>query len=188
RARMVWPRIGRIGLSPPPIRRASPPASSTPGVAGASLDVAGIFTIWVMAQLDSMTLPARRYKAAFGQAVPGSVAGLENSMKVIGLAGWSGAGKTTLLARLIPYFNAEGLRVSVIKHAHHDFDVDIRGQDSWVQQPGRTSSRGGGTTAPGIAAKAAGARRGRDGWLQFRPASQDRGAACSQWQVAAVPG
>jgi len=38
-------------------------------------------------------------------------------MKVIGLAGWSGAGKTTLLARLIPYFNAEGLRVSVIKHA-----------------------------------------------------------------------
>src|SRR5450631_2183920 len=52
-------------------------------------------------------------------------------MKVIGLAGWSGAGKTTLLARLIPYFGAEGLRVSVIKHAHHAFDVDIPGKDSW---------------------------------------------------------
>jgi molybdopterin-guanine dinucleotide biosynthesis adapter protein len=55
-------------------------------------------------------------------------------MKVIGLAGWSGAGKTTLLARLIPYFNAQGLRVSVIKHAHHDFDVDIPGKDSWVHR------------------------------------------------------
>jgi len=52
-------------------------------------------------------------------------------MKVIGLAGWSGAGKTTLLTRLIPHFNAEGLRVSVIKHAHHEFDVDVPGKDSW---------------------------------------------------------
>jgi molybdopterin-guanine dinucleotide biosynthesis protein B len=55
-------------------------------------------------------------------------------MKVIGLAGWSGAGKTTLLARLIPYFKAEGLRVSVIKHAHHSFDVDVPGKDSWVHR------------------------------------------------------
>lgn len=52
-------------------------------------------------------------------------------MKVIGLAGWSGAGKTTLLTRLIPHFNAQGLRVSVIKHAHHQFDVDVPGKDSW---------------------------------------------------------
>jgi molybdopterin-guanine dinucleotide biosynthesis protein B len=52
-------------------------------------------------------------------------------MKVIGLAGWSGAGKTTLLARVIPHFLKEGLRVSVIKHAHHDFDVDVPGKDSW---------------------------------------------------------
>jgi molybdopterin-guanine dinucleotide biosynthesis adapter protein len=52
-------------------------------------------------------------------------------MKVIGLAGWSGAGKTTLLTRLIPHFNAQGLRVSVIKHAHHHFDVDVPGKDSW---------------------------------------------------------
>lgn len=52
-------------------------------------------------------------------------------MKVIGLAGWSGAGKTTLLTRLIPFFTAQGLRVSVVKHAHHEFDVDIPGKDSW---------------------------------------------------------
>ena len=52
-------------------------------------------------------------------------------MKVIGLAGWSGAGKTTLLTRLIPYFVARGVRVSTIKHAHHGFDVDVPGKDSW---------------------------------------------------------
>jgi molybdopterin-guanine dinucleotide biosynthesis protein B len=57
-----------------------------------------------------------------------------NKMKVIGLAGWSGAGKTTLLARLIPHFQAAGLRVSVIKHAHHSFDVDVPGKDSWVHR------------------------------------------------------
>jgi molybdopterin-guanine dinucleotide biosynthesis adapter protein len=60
-------------------------------------------------------------------------------MKVIGLAGWSGAGKTTLLARIIPHFIKEGLRVSVIKHAHHSFDVDVPGKDSWVhRQSGAT--------------------------------------------------
>jgi len=55
-------------------------------------------------------------------------------MKVIGLAGWSGAGKTTLLTRIIPHFLKEGLRVSVIKHAHHNFDVDVPGKDSWVHR------------------------------------------------------
>ena len=55
-------------------------------------------------------------------------------MKVIGLAGWSGAGKTTLLARIIPHFLKAGLRVSVIKHAHHSFDVDVPGKDSWVHR------------------------------------------------------
>jgi molybdopterin-guanine dinucleotide biosynthesis protein B len=52
-------------------------------------------------------------------------------MKVIGIAGWSGAGKTTLLKRTIPHLLKEGLRVSVIKHAHHEFDVDVPGKDSW---------------------------------------------------------
>jgi molybdopterin-guanine dinucleotide biosynthesis protein B len=55
-------------------------------------------------------------------------------MKVIGLAGWSGAGKTTLLTRIIPHFLARGIRVSVIKHAHHNFDVDVPGKDSWVHR------------------------------------------------------
>ena len=60
-------------------------------------------------------------------------------MKVIGLAGWSGAGKTTLLTRIIPHFLAKGMRVSVIKHAHHSFDVDVPGKDSWVhRQSGAT--------------------------------------------------
>src|SRR5450631_1947949 len=58
----------------------------------------------------------------------------ENVMKVIGLAGWSGAGKTTLLTRIIPFFLNKGLRVSVIKHAHHSFDVDVPGKDSWVHR------------------------------------------------------
>ena len=55
-------------------------------------------------------------------------------MKVIGLAGWSGAGKTTLLTRVIPHLLKEGLRVSVIKHAHHEFDVDVPGKDSWLHR------------------------------------------------------
>ncbi len=52
-------------------------------------------------------------------------------MKLIGLAGWSGAGKTTLLTRVIPHLVARGLKVSTIKHAHHSFDVDVPGKDSY---------------------------------------------------------
>jgi molybdopterin-guanine dinucleotide biosynthesis adapter protein len=52
-------------------------------------------------------------------------------MKVFGFAGWSGSGKTTLIEQLIPRFVGRGLRVSLIKHAHHTFDVDQPGKDSW---------------------------------------------------------
>jgi molybdopterin-guanine dinucleotide biosynthesis protein B len=52
-------------------------------------------------------------------------------LKVIGLAGWSGAGKTTLVAKLIPLLAARGLAVSTLKHAHHDFDIDQPGKDSF---------------------------------------------------------
>jgi molybdopterin-guanine dinucleotide biosynthesis protein B len=52
-------------------------------------------------------------------------------MKVIGIAGYSGSGKTTLIEKLIPLFVGEGLRVSLIKHAHHEFDLDQPGKDSW---------------------------------------------------------
>lgn len=55
-------------------------------------------------------------------------------MKVIGLAGWSGAGKTTLLSRVIPCIVARGKRVSTIKHAHHGFDLDQPGKDSYVHR------------------------------------------------------
>lgn len=52
-------------------------------------------------------------------------------MKVFGIAGWSGSGKTTLLERLIPELTGRGLSVSVIKHAHHGFDLDRPGKDSF---------------------------------------------------------
>jgi len=52
-------------------------------------------------------------------------------MKIFGFAGWSGSGKTTLIEQLIPRFVAHGLRVSMIKHAHHSFDVDQAGKDSY---------------------------------------------------------
>jgi len=52
-------------------------------------------------------------------------------MRVFGVAGWSGSGKTTLVTRLIPTLCARGLKVSTIKHAHHGFDVDSPGKDSF---------------------------------------------------------
>jgi molybdopterin-guanine dinucleotide biosynthesis protein B len=52
-------------------------------------------------------------------------------VKVVGFAGYSGAGKTTLVERLIPALKARGQRVSVVKHAHHSFDIDHPGKDSW---------------------------------------------------------
>jgi molybdopterin-guanine dinucleotide biosynthesis protein B len=55
-------------------------------------------------------------------------------MQVIGLAGWSGAGKTTLIVKLIPYFRERGMAVSTLKHAHHAFDVDQPGKDSYLHR------------------------------------------------------
>lgn len=52
-------------------------------------------------------------------------------MKIFGFAGYSGSGKTTLIEKLIPLLVARGLRVSLIKHAHHAFDVDQPGKDSY---------------------------------------------------------
>jgi molybdopterin-guanine dinucleotide biosynthesis protein B len=51
-------------------------------------------------------------------------------MKVVGFAGFSGSGKTTLVERLIPALKLRGLRVSVVKHAHHKFDIDHPGKDT----------------------------------------------------------
>ena len=52
-------------------------------------------------------------------------------MKVLGFAGFSGSGKTTLVEQLVRGLRSSGLRVSVVKHAHHQFDVDQPGKDSW---------------------------------------------------------
>ena len=52
-------------------------------------------------------------------------------MKTLGIMGYSGSGKTTLIEGLIRRFAARGLRVSLIKHAHHGFDIDRPGKDSW---------------------------------------------------------
>lgn len=52
-------------------------------------------------------------------------------MKVVGFAGYSGAGKTTLVEQLIPALRLRGLRVSVVKHAHHSFDIDHPGKDTY---------------------------------------------------------
>ena len=52
-------------------------------------------------------------------------------MRLFGFAGWSGSGKTTLIERIVPLLVARGLRVSLVKHAHHAFDIDQPGKDSW---------------------------------------------------------
>ena len=55
-------------------------------------------------------------------------------MRVMGIAGWSGAGKTTLIVKLIPYLRERGFSVSTLKHAHHAFDVDQPGKDSYLHR------------------------------------------------------
>jgi molybdopterin-guanine dinucleotide biosynthesis protein B len=55
-------------------------------------------------------------------------------MRIIGLAGWSGSGKTTLVTAVIPVLVRRGLKVATVKHAHHDFDTDQPGKDSWLHR------------------------------------------------------
>ena len=55
-------------------------------------------------------------------------------MRVFGLVGWSGSGKTTLMTRLIPELARRGIRISTVKHAHHSFDVDQPGKDSFLHR------------------------------------------------------
>jgi molybdopterin-guanine dinucleotide biosynthesis protein B len=57
-----------------------------------------------------------------------------SAMRLIGIAGWSGAGKTTLLTKLIPALVQRGLRVATVKHAHHEFEIDRPGKDSYVHR------------------------------------------------------
>jgi molybdopterin-guanine dinucleotide biosynthesis adapter protein len=60
-----------------------------------------------------------------------SIPAYTTAMRIIGITGWSGAGKTTLILKLIPLLTARGLKVSTLKHAHHMFDVDTPGKDSY---------------------------------------------------------
>ena len=55
-------------------------------------------------------------------------------MRIIGLAGWSGSGKTTLVTNVIPVLVKRGLKVATVKHAHHEFDTDQPGKDSWLHR------------------------------------------------------
>lgn len=55
-------------------------------------------------------------------------------MRIVGLAGWSGSGKTTLVTKVIPVLVRRGLKVATVKHAHHDFDTDQPGKDSWLHR------------------------------------------------------
>ncbi len=59
---------------------------------------------------------------------------MNSPMRIIGLAGWSGSGKTTLISKVIPCLLSRGLRVSTLKHAHHGFDLDKPGKDSFVHR------------------------------------------------------
>jgi molybdopterin-guanine dinucleotide biosynthesis adapter protein len=56
------------------------------------------------------------------------------AMRIIGLAGWSGSGKTTLVTKVIPVLVARGMKVATVKHAHHEFDIDQPGKDSWLHR------------------------------------------------------
>ena len=129
-------------------------------------------------------------------------AGSERVMKVIGLAGWSGAGKTTLVVAGHPAVSsAQGLRVSVIKHAHHKFRRRRAGQGflgappvrrrrrCWCPPPTRWALmhelRGAAEPRlPELLAKMSRGRSGRRRRLQIRAASQDRGASRGQRQAA----
>jgi molybdopterin-guanine dinucleotide biosynthesis protein B len=55
-------------------------------------------------------------------------------MRLIGLAGWSGSGKTTLITKVLPVLIGRGLKVSTLKHAHHGFDLDKPGKDSFMHR------------------------------------------------------
>jgi molybdopterin-guanine dinucleotide biosynthesis adapter protein len=57
---------------------------------------------------------------------------VQTPIPLLGFAAWSGAGKTTLLTRLLPVLRGSGLQIAMIKHAHHDFDIDHPGKDSFM--------------------------------------------------------
>ena len=64
-----------------------------------------------------------------------------NDVPVLGIAAYSGTGKTTLLRKMLPQLRAHGLRVAMVKHAHHSFDIDVPGKDSYeLRKAGATQT------------------------------------------------
>lgn len=61
---------------------------------------------------------------------------INSEIPVLGFAAYSGTGKTTLLVKLLPLLSAKNIRTAVIKHAHHDFDIDHKGKDSYELRKG----------------------------------------------------
>jgi molybdopterin-guanine dinucleotide biosynthesis adapter protein len=59
--------------------------------------------------------------------------------RILGIVGWSGSGKTVLLVKLIPLLVARGLKLATVKHAHHAFEVDLPGKDSWEHRQAGSS-------------------------------------------------
>ncbi len=58
----------------------------------------------------------------------------DTPQNLFGIIGWKNAGKTTLVVRLVEHFTGQGLRVATVKHAHHDFDIDHPGKDSYLHR------------------------------------------------------
>lgn len=75
---------------------------------------------------DSSSVPDHRSGTRTGVCID-----CRGKMKVFGFAGWSDSGKTTLIEQLVPRFVQQGVSVSLIKHAHHQFDIDRPGKDSY---------------------------------------------------------
>lgn len=76
---------------------------------------------------DDMDFARDREHAVIG-------ARFKSKMRIVGLAGWSGSGKTTLITKLIPVLKTRGISVSTLKHAHHGFDLDQPGKDSFMHR------------------------------------------------------
>jgi len=114
---------------------------------------------------------------------------IEYPVPLLGFCAWSGTGKTTLLKQLLPLLRQQGLAIGVVKHAHHSFDIDHPGKDSYelrtagAEQVLERALAAGGTPLPGSRCTRSGAR----GRLQAGATAQDRTAQEHTGKAAALP-
>ena len=100
------------------------PHRGLPPATAADTSIAPVFALTAARQrstIDTLPVSARGITGA----------SIATGMKTFGVVGWSGSGKTTLIEKIVPCFTERGMRVSVLKHAHHPFDVDRPGKDSY---------------------------------------------------------